>query len=161
MVAYSVSDRPKTPEDSMQIKRRVFLMGNLVLALSLTGSASQKQKVGGDPEIPTTKLVTTMRLLTIEQMNYLDENHRFANHHELLAFLRQTHCLGKSPLDLENPAPYQVQISTNPDATHYQITIQRHTDSNDKSTWCRTAAFSDDGGLIFLGQAVDCPAAPC
>jgi hypothetical protein len=144
----------------MQIKRRVFLMGNLVLALSLMGSATQKQEVGGDPEIPTAKLVTTMRLLTTEQMNYRDENHRFASHDELLAFLRQTHCLSESPLNLENPAPYQVQITTNPDATHYQITIQRLADSNDKSTWCRTAAFSDDGGLIFLGQALDCPAAP-
>ena len=145
----------------MQIKRRVFLMGgNLVLALSLMGSATQKQEVGGDPEIPTAKLVTTMRLLDTEQMNYRDENHRFANQGELLAFLRQTHCLGKSPLDLENSAPYQVQITTNPDATHYQITIQRLADSSDKSTWCRTAAFSDDGGLIFLGQAVDCPSAP-
>jgi hypothetical protein len=66
----------------MQIKRRVFLMGNLVLALSLMGSATQKQEVGGDPEIPTAKLVTTMRLLTTEQMNYRDQNHRFASHDE-------------------------------------------------------------------------------
>src|SRR5262249_4348084 len=136
------------------------LTGNLVLALSLTGSATQKQGVGGGLEIPTAKLVGTMRLLNTEQVNYRDENHRFAGHDEFLAFLRQTHCLGKSPLDLENPAPYQVQITTNPDGTHYQITIQRLADSNDKSTWCRTAAFSDDGGLIFLGQAADCPAAP-
>lgn len=144
----------------MQIKQRVFLMGNLVLALSLMGSATQKQEVRGDPEIPIAKLVTTMRLLNTEQMNYRDENHRFASHGELLAFLRQTHCLGKSPLDLQNPAPYQVQITTNPDATHYQITIQRPPDLSDKSTWCRTAAFTDDGGLIFLGQVIDCPAAP-
>jgi hypothetical protein len=138
----------------MQTNRRVFLMANLVLALSLMGSATQKQEVGGDPEIPTAKLLTT------EQVSYLDENHRFATQDELLVFLRQRHLLSKSPLDLENPAPYQVQITTNPDATHYQITIQRPPDSSDKSTWCRTAAFSDDGGLIFLGQVNDCPSAP-
>jgi hypothetical protein len=144
----------------MQIKRRVFLMGNLVLALSLMGSATQKQEVGGDPEIPTAKLVTTLRLLNTEQVSYREENHRFASQDELLAFLRKTHLLSKSPLDLENPAPYQLNITTNPDATHYQITIQRPPDFSDKSTWCRTAAFSDDGGLIFLGQVIDCPSAP-
>ena len=144
----------------MQNKRRVFLTANLVLALSLTGSATQKQEVGGDPEIPTAKLVTTLRLLNTEQMSYREENHRFAGHDELLAFLRQKHLLGKSPLNLENPAPYQVQITINPDATHYQITIQRPPDFSDKSTWCRTAAFTDDGGLIFLGQVIDCPSAP-
>ena len=144
----------------MQIKRRVFLMGNLVLAVSLVGSATQKQAVVSGLEIPTAKLVTTMRLLNAEQVNYQDENHRFASRDELIAFLRQTHCLGKSPLDLENPAPYQVQITTNPDGSHYQMTIQRVADSKDKSTWCRTAAFSDDRGVIFLGQALDCPATP-
>jgi hypothetical protein len=101
-----------------------------------------------------------MRLLNTQQVSYLEENHRFATQDELLVFLRQRHLLSKSPLDLENPGPYQVQITTNPDATHYQITIQRPPDSSDKSTWCRTAAFSDDGGLIFLGQVIDCPSAP-
>jgi len=31
---------------------------------------------------------------------------------------------------------------------------------NDKSTWCMTAAFSDEKGVLFLGQAIDCEAAP-
>jgi hypothetical protein len=26
---------------------------------------------------------------------------------------------------------------------------------NDTNTWCRTAAFSDDAGVIFLGAAID------
>jgi hypothetical protein len=47
-----------------------------------------------------------------------------------------------------------------PDGMHYQITLQRPSDMNDQSTWCRTAAFSDDRGVIFLGQAIDCEAAP-
>jgi len=40
--------------------------------------------------------------------------------------------------------------------THYQITLKRPSDMNDKSTWCKTAAFSDDAGVIFLGAAIDC-----
>jgi len=144
----------------MQMNRRVFLVASLVLTMCLTGSATQTQETASESGIPTTKLVTTMRLLNTQQMNYRNENHRFASLDELVAFLRQKNMLGKSPIDLENPAPYQVQITTNPDATHYQITIQRPADVNDKATWCRTAAFSDDGGVIYLGQAIDCPAAP-
>jgi hypothetical protein len=144
----------------MQTNRRVFLMANLVLAMCLSGSATQTQETGVEAGIPTGKLLTTMRMLNTAQVGYQVENNRFASQDELVMFLRQKNWLGKSPLNLENPAPYQVQVTTNPSATHYQITIQRPADLNDKSTWCRTAAFSDDGGVIYLGQAIDCPAAP-
>jgi hypothetical protein len=135
-------------------------MASLVLAICLVGSATQTQETGSGTGIPNAKLVTTMRLLNTEQMSYRHENHRFASQDELLAFLSQKTLFGKSPLNLENPAPYQLQITTDPSATHYQITIHRPADANDKSTWCHTAAFSDDGGLIYLGQAIDCPVAP-
>jgi hypothetical protein len=144
----------------MQMSRGVFLMANLVLALCLTGSAAQEQEVAGELELPTAKLVNTMRLLNTAEVSYRGGTGRFASQGELLAFFRQRNLLGKSPLDLENPAPYQVQITTDPDGTHFQIAIKRPSDMNDKSTWCRTAAFSDDAGVIFLGQAIDCPAAP-
>ena len=104
----------------METNRGVFLMANFVLALCLTGSATQQQEVGGESEIPTAKLVNTMRILNTEEVVYSSTNHRFASQEELLAFLRQKNVLGKSPLDLDNPAPYQVQITTNPDATHFQ-----------------------------------------
>ena len=144
----------------MQMNRRVFLIANLVLALCLTGSATQKQEVGGEAEIPTAKLVNTIRVLAVTEVTYHSSNGRFASQEELLAFSQPKNLLGKSPLDLQNPAPYQVRITTDPDGTHYQITIKRPSDANDKSTWCRTAAFSDDSGVIFLGQAITCPAAP-
>jgi hypothetical protein len=142
------------------MNRGLFLMANFVLALCLSGSVAQQREAGGEPEIPTAKLVNTIRLLNTAQVTYLSTNGRFASQRELLDFFRQKNLLGKSPLDLENPAPYQVQITTNADGTHFQIAIKRPSDMNDKSTWCRTAAFSDDTGVIFLGQAIDCPAAP-
>ena len=144
----------------MQMNRRVFLMANLVLAMCLAGSATQTQETGVEAGIPTAKLLTTMRVLNTAQVYYQEENHRFASQDELVAFLRQKNWLGKSPLNPENPAPYQVQVTTDPSATHYQISIQRPADANDQSTWCHTAAFSDDKGIIYLGQAIDCPAAP-
>jgi hypothetical protein len=146
----------------MQMNRAVFLMANVVLALCPTGSATQKQEVGGELEIPTAKLVSTMRILGTTEVTYRSENGRFASPilKELLDILRQKNWLGKSPIDLENPEPYQVQITTDLDGTHYQISIKRAIDSGEKSTWCRTAVFEDDAGVIFLGQASDCPAAP-
>ena len=144
----------------MQMNRGVLLMANVVLALCLTGSATQKQDVGGEPEIPTAKLVSTMRILGTTEVTYRSNNGRFAGLRELLDFLRQKNWLRKSPIDLENPEPYQVQITTDLDGTHYQISIKRAIDSGDKATWCRTAVFEDDTGVIFLGQAIDCPAAP-
>ena len=145
----------------MQTNRRVFLMANLVLAVCLSGSATQTQETGVEAGIiPSAKLLTAMRVLGTAQVSYEVENHRFASQDELVAFLRQKNWLGKSPLNLENPAPYQVQVTTDPSATHYQITIRRPPDPNVKSTWCHTATFSDESGVIYLGQPIDCPAAP-
>jgi hypothetical protein len=58
--------------------------------------------------------------------------------------------------DLESPKPYELAIDTSSDAIHYQITLKRPPDMNDESTWCETASFSDDAGLIFLGAAINC-----
>jgi len=90
----------------------------------------------------------------------MHENRRFADRDQMLAFLRQNRFLSKPPIDLQNPKPYELSITATSDGMHYQITLQRPSDINDKSTWCRTAAFSDDRGIIFLGQAIDCEAAP-
>ena len=42
--------------------------------------------------------------------------------------------------------------------TAYHITLKRTIDMNDKSTWCKAAAFSHEAGAIFLGAALDCDA---
>jgi len=144
----------------MQMNRGIFLMANFVLALCLTGSATPKQENVGEPEVPTAKLASTMRFLGTSEVSYRGENGRFASRAELLVFFRQRNLLSKSPLDLENPEPYQVQITTDTDGTHYKISIKRTVDSGDKSTWCHTAVFEDDTGVIYLGQAIGCPAAP-
>jgi hypothetical protein len=52
--------------------------------------------------------------------------------------------------------PYELAITTSADGQHYQITLQRTFEPNDKSTFCKTAAFSDDKGVIYLGQAIGC-----
>jgi hypothetical protein len=139
-------------------------------------------QVSGQTDIPKEKLVAVLRILNTAEYSYRHENGRFASREELLTFLRTKGLLNQSPtdlakptprfasqeetkvpvtestIDLENPKPYELTITTSPNGMHYQITLQRPSDMNDKTTWCKTAAFSDDRGVIFLGSAIGCEA---
>jgi hypothetical protein len=122
-----------------------------------TGSAIPSQ-VSGPDEVSNTKLVNALRLLNTQEYVYRQEIGRFASREEMLTFLRTKGILSRSPIDLENPQPYELVVTSSPDGMHYQIMLKRPSDMNDKSTWCKTAAFSDDAGVIFLGSALDCAA---
>ena len=140
--------------------KKTSLMLFVVLLGSVLFGESAPRQVSAQPEIPTGKLVNAIRLLNTHEVSYKHENGRYADRDQMLAFLRQKGFLSKSPIDLESPAPYELAITTALDGTHYQITLQRPSDMNDKNTWCKTAAFSDDRGVIFLGQAIGCEAGP-
>jgi len=157
-------------------------LGTLATAVTIPS------QVTGQAEIPTEKLVYALRLLNTEEYSYRHETGRFASRDELLTFLRTKGLLSESPtdlakpkarfvfreemstslptnkplsdspIDLENPKPYELRVTTSLDGMHYQITLKRLSDMNDKNSWCRTAAFSDDAGLIFLGSVIDCEA---
>ena len=141
------------------MKKTSLMLFVVLLGAVLFGESTPRQ-VSTQPEIPTEKLVNAIRLLNTHEVSYKHENGRYADRDQMLAFLRQKGLLSKSPIDLENPTPYELAITTASDGTHYQITLQRLSDMNDKGTWCKRAAFSDEKGVIFLGQAIDCEAAP-
>jgi len=126
-----------------------------LLGIHVTGVASHPQ-VNRQIEIPTEKLVSALRTLNTAEHSYYAETGRFAHREEMLAFLRKKGILSQSPIDLESPKPYELAITTSPDGMHYQITLQRPSDMNNKTTWCKTAVFSDDRGVIFLGSALGC-----
>ena len=160
------------------------LLGIVVTAVAIPSQLT------GQAEFPGEKLVTTLRLLDTAEYSYRHATGRFASREELFTFLRTKGLLSQSPtdpakltprfvsqdgmstslqtksplrespIDLENPKPYELTITTSPDGMHYQITLKQPSDMNDKSTWCRTATFSDDAGLIFLGSVIDCEASP-
>jgi hypothetical protein len=144
-----------------------LLCGLLGILVTATGIPSQ---VKVQAEIPGEKLVNTLRLLNTQEHSYHHETGRFAPREELLTFLRKkglstSHSseypkrqgnVSQSPIDLENPKPYELAITASPNGMHYQITLKRPFDINDQSTWCKTAAFSDDAGVIFLGSVIDC-----
>jgi hypothetical protein len=136
---------------------RIYLVLCALLSVLATGSALSSQ-VGGPTEVSKAKLVNTLRLLNTQEYAYRDKNGRFASREEILTFLRTNGILTHSPIDLDNPQPYELIVTTSANGTHYQITLKRPSDMNDKSTRCKTAAFSDDAGVIFLGSAIDCGA---
>jgi|SRR5215469_3665682 len=131
----------------------------VLLGVVLLGEASPRQ-ANGQQEISTEKLLVALRILNTQEYVYMDKNGRFADRGQILAFLRPTGLLSKSPIDLENPKPYELSITTTSDGMHYQIALQRPSDMNDESTYCKPAVFSDERGVIFLGQAIYCDAAP-
>ena len=142
------------------MRKTSLMLSVVLLGAVLFGESAPRQSFRPEIEIPTGKLVGAIRVLNTYEVSYKDENGRYADRGQMLAFLRQKGLLNKSSIDLENPTPYELAITTTSDGTRYQITLQRPSDMNDKSTWCKTAAFSDDKGVIFLGQAMDCEAAP-
>lgn len=137
------------------MKRINLMLFVILLGAVLLGESAFRQ-VSAGPEISTEKLVGAIRLLNTHEVSYRHENGRYADRGQMLIFLRQNGLLSESPVALENPNPYELAITTSSDGMHYQVTLQRPSEMNDKSTWCRTAAFSDDKGIIFLGQALDC-----
>jgi len=138
------------------MKRLILVFFCGLLGVLLAGEAVPRQ-ANGQSEIPTLKLVIALRSLNTAEASYEAENGRFADREQMLAYLRQQGFRSKpSSIDPEKPEPYALTITTSSDGMHYQITLQRPSDMNDKSTWCKTAAFSDDQGLIFLGQVIGC-----
>ena len=134
--------------------KRVFLMLFCgVLGIFVTGAAVPSQT-----QIPREELVKALRFLNTEEYAYHSENGRFAPREEMVTFLRKKSSSTPSPLDLGNPKLYELAITTSPDGMHYQITLGRPMDMDDKNTWCETAAFSDERGVIFLGVALGCEA---
>ena len=132
------------------------LLGGL-LGILLAGAAVSAQS-GGQTDSSNEKLVVALRLLNTQEYRYFHETGRFATREEIFTFLRSKSLLNQSPIDLGNPKPFDLAITTSADGMHYQITLQQPSDMADKTTWCKPAAFSDDRGVIFLGAAIDCEA---
>jgi hypothetical protein len=124
-----------------------------LLGIHTTGVASPPQ-VNGQTEIPKEKLVSALRTINTTEVLYRYDTGRFAHREELLAFLRKEGIVTQPPFDFENPKPYVLAVTTSPDGKHYQITFKPLSGMNDGR--CRTAGFSDEGGVIFLGLALGC-----
>ena len=101
------------------MQRISLILFGVLLATAPLGQTFHRQ-ASGEPEIPGVKLVGAIRLLNTNEYRYRDENGRFADRDKMLAFLRQKDLLSKSPIDLENPTPYELAIATTSDGTSCQ-----------------------------------------
>jgi hypothetical protein len=140
----------------VNMKRVTLALFSGFLVIVFAGVAISP-KVNGQTEVSTEELLGVIRTINTAEVSYADEFGRYASREEMLAFLRKPHAsLMPSPIDFRIPKLYELALNTSPDGKHYQITLKGPSDMNDKSTWCKTAAFSDEAGVIFLGSAIDC-----
>jgi hypothetical protein len=127
-----------------------------LLALVVTGTVVVGRQEKEPPKNGSEALVGALRILNTWEVAHFLESGRFAAREEMLAFLKEKNSLEGSPINLEDPKPYELSITTTSDGQHYQIELLRSSDTHDRSTWCQTAGFSDERGVIYLGQALGC-----
>ena len=139
----------EAPMKKLGLAFAVCLLGTAMAAFAIPQS-------NVPPEISKAQLVTALRLLNTQEYTYRHEKGRFATRDEMIAFLRESGGLSRASMDLENPKPYEMAITTTADGQHYQITFRIPSDMHDKNTQCKPAAFSDERGVIFLGVALGC-----
>jgi len=110
-------------------------------------------------ELEQPKVIAWMRAVNTREAEFNMANHRFANADELRAFVSSTKKASTGAFIPKDIAPYLLQVTTSGDGSHYLATIKSPSDMNDKSTWCQTAAFSDETGIIYVGQSIGCSGA--
>lgn len=122
-------------------------VGILACLIMLAGSI-----VAGEKEISTEQLINWMRQANTRQIDYWQAHQRFATESELRTVdPRAAHDLDPAVL-----APYTLSIIVSPDGKHYQAALIRSANTEDPSTHCETAVFSDDTGLIYTGKNIGC-----
>lgn len=126
----------------------------LFLALATVSASAPLQEV----ELTQRQLVDAMRFLNTYEYTYFHDNKRFASDDEFLSWLQRTGKINEAPMSFsaEGLKPYELRITATPDGQHYQASMIRISDMNDNSTWCKSATFTDDRGVIFLGLAIGC-----
>ncbi len=111
----------------------------------------------GEKEVSTDKLVNWMREINTRQAEFQMANKKYADAAQLRAFAQERqHPVLTTELAPSALAPYTLEINVSADGAHYLATIKRPSDMKDKSTWCKTAVFSDDSGLIYVGKNIGC-----
>ena len=133
--------------------RILFSLSCAVLGLVFTLAATNTREE--DKSEALSKRVVILRMLNTLEYNYQDEHGRFGDREQLLAYFRQTGATEKADR-LEHLQPYQLTVTTSLDGDHYQISLTHLLDNDNKEGWCDKALFTDERGLIFLGEGLDC-----
>jgi|SRR5579871_3062207 hypothetical protein len=137
---------------------RTFVLGSLLL-LTLTLALGAEQD-----DVKPEKLVGWMRTINTVEADYRSSHRRFANAEELFAYSQSAKQISSARALKErlNPAaiqPFVLRVVTDARGEHYSATVKFPSDIHDQSSWCKTEVFSDDSGLISLGQNIECTGA--
>jgi len=118
-------------------------------------SQSQTQHVATEQAV---RVVGTMWTLNTAEYAYKHANadHKFGSKDEIAQFLRTEGRDSPPLIDVEEPAPYEIDIVTTADGSHYSITIKPAPDKDTHISPCGLAAFSDETGVIYTGKALGC-----
>lgn len=127
------------------------------LGIALISLVALLNVQAGEKEVSSEQLVNWMREINTRQVTFYMANKKFADAGQLITFAQQKHySVIQNELTPSALAPYTLQINVSSDGTHYQASLKRPSDMKDKTTWCKTAVFSDDSGLIYIGKNIGC-----
>ena len=136
------------------MKIMTFALGMALLVPS--GRSAQQD------ELKPEKLVGYMRVVNTLEVEYRMSHNRFGDTQELLDYSKtgkQTGSAVAFAKELTAIQPYVLRVVTSGDGVHYSATIKFPSDMHNETTWCKTEVFSDDSGLISLGQNIRCSGA--
>jgi len=108
-----------------------------------------------DKSEAVSKHLGILRTLNTLEYNYQERYGRFGDREQLLAYFRQSGATEGAD-SLEHLQSFQLSITTSLDGAHYQISLTPLLDNSNKGAWCDKAIFTDERGLIFLGEGLDC-----
>jgi len=132
--------------------RRLLFLLCVVLGFIFTLAANTREEVKSEA---VSKRVVMLRTLNTLEYNYKDQYGRFGNRDQLLAYFRQSGATEAADR-FDHLQSFQLSVTTSLDGSHYQISLTPLLDERNKVSWCDTAAFTDERGLIFLGAGLDC-----
>jgi hypothetical protein len=137
--------------------RKLFALSCAVLGVVFTLAATNIPQENKSEAL--SKRVVILRMLNTLEYNYQEEHGRFGDREELLAYFRQTGAAGKADR-LEHLQSFQLTVTTSLDGAHYQISLTPLLDNGNKEGRCDKALFTDERGLIFLGEGLGCEVVP-
>ena len=133
--------------------RKLLLLLCAVLGLISTLGATSTREV--DQSDTVSKHLGMLRTLNTLEYNYRDQYGRFGDREQVLAYFRQSGATTGAD-KIEHLESFQLSVTTTTDGAHYQISLTPLLDKDNKKAWCDKAGFTDERGLIFLGEGLDC-----
>jgi|GEM_PF-1983991 len=132
------------------------LVGMFLIGITASRVSSQNGVTASQND-SSESLVKGLRMLNTVEAEYMHQNGRFAAREELLSYIRSRELANRGAINWDNPQPYEVAITTSPDAKRYQIALKhKSSDSDMNDQTCRSAAFTDEAAIIYVGSAIGC-----